>query len=89
LVPTQILFNPVDFQPKNLNYIWVVTHYLFNPIEILGYNSWYSTQITLTRFKSTILPGKKNAFRFIDLKMDFYGFPAILQRDLQKLEIDF
>jgi hypothetical protein len=32
---------------------------------------------------------KKNAFRFIDLKMDFYGFPAILQRDLQKLEIDF
>jgi hypothetical protein len=34
-------------------------------------------------------PGKKNAFLFIDLKMDFYGFPAILQRDLQKLEIDF
>jgi hypothetical protein len=32
---------------------------------------------------------KKNAFRFIDLKMDNYGFPAILQRDLQKLEIDF
>jgi hypothetical protein len=36
-----------------------------------------------------MFPGKKNAFLFIDLKMDFYGFPAILQRDLQKLEIDF
>ena len=32
---------------------------------------------------------KKNAFRFWDLKMHFHGFPAILQRDLRKLEIDF
>jgi hypothetical protein len=31
-------------------------------------------------------PGeKKHAFWFIDFQMEFYGFPAILQRDLRKI----